>query len=101
VGATDAGPMQIQLREGVSLRCAETVLGRNPRRGTSRELPRKKEYRPDCGGRGRKKGSVWPQDRRIVSAPKRVEFSRWGGAIGWVTAFSKSATGKTGVSFDV
>jgi len=26
VGATDAGPMQIQLREGVSLRCAETVL---------------------------------------------------------------------------
>jgi hypothetical protein len=26
VGAVDAGPMQIQLREGVSLRCAETVL---------------------------------------------------------------------------
>ena len=26
VGATDAGPMQIQLREGVSLRCADTVL---------------------------------------------------------------------------
>jgi hypothetical protein len=26
VGATDAGPMQIQLREGVSLRCAEAVL---------------------------------------------------------------------------
>ena len=26
VGATDAGLMQIQLREGVSLRCAETVL---------------------------------------------------------------------------
>jgi hypothetical protein len=26
VGAADAGPMQIQLREGVSLRCAETVL---------------------------------------------------------------------------
>jgi hypothetical protein len=25
VGAADAGPMQIQLREGVSLRCAETV----------------------------------------------------------------------------
>ena len=24
--AVDAGPMQIQLREGVSLRCAETVL---------------------------------------------------------------------------
>src|SRR2546426_12589355 len=26
VGATDAGLMQIQLREGVSLRCAEAVL---------------------------------------------------------------------------
>jgi hypothetical protein len=26
VGAADAGPMQIQLREGVSLRRAETVL---------------------------------------------------------------------------
>jgi hypothetical protein len=26
VGAADAGLMQIQLREGVSLRCAETVL---------------------------------------------------------------------------
>ena len=26
VGAVDAGPMQIQLREGVSLRCAEAVL---------------------------------------------------------------------------
>ena len=26
VGAVDAGPMQIQLREGVGLRCAETVL---------------------------------------------------------------------------
>ena len=26
VDATDAGLMQIQLREGVSLRCAETVL---------------------------------------------------------------------------
>jgi len=25
VGAVDAGPMQIQLREGVSLRCTETV----------------------------------------------------------------------------
>jgi hypothetical protein len=26
VAAADAGPMQIQLREGVSLRCAETML---------------------------------------------------------------------------
>ena len=26
MGAADAGIMQIQLREGVSLRCAETVL---------------------------------------------------------------------------
>jgi hypothetical protein len=26
VVAVDAGPMQIQLREGVSLRCAEAVL---------------------------------------------------------------------------
>ena len=26
MGAADAGPMQFQLREGVSLRCAETVL---------------------------------------------------------------------------
>jgi hypothetical protein len=26
VGATDAGAMQIQLKDGVSLRCAETVL---------------------------------------------------------------------------
>ena len=26
MGAVDAGPMQIQLREGVRLRCAEAVL---------------------------------------------------------------------------
>ena len=39
VGATDAGLMQIQLREGVSLRCAETVLS-----GATHDAARPESY---------------------------------------------------------
>jgi hypothetical protein len=48
LGAVDAGTMQIQLREGVSLGRRGCAVGRNPRHGAPRELARRKEYRPGC-----------------------------------------------------
>jgi len=49
-----------------------------------------------------------PQACHNVTSPRCMLFISWAllilanhNAIGWVTAFSKSATGKTDVSFDI
>jgi hypothetical protein len=69
--------MQIQLRKGVSVRCAEAVLWSATHDTAAAEdwLGRKSSAKTVVEEGA--KGFGWQRYREIVSVTKRAEFSRW------------------------